>query len=153
VSGLTYNWTVPAGATINSGQGTNAINANWGTTAGNVSVTASNSCGISVARNLAVALASCMQGNQDDEGLTEAAIDGSDLWIYPNPNDGNFKIRSSKAGTFQLMSTTGQLVRVFQLNESNGYSFDVIGLSTGFYLLQGLSGSDYIQSKIIVSNQ
>jgi beta-glucanase (GH16 family) len=30
----TYAWTVPAGATIASGQGTNAINVNWGTSAG-----------------------------------------------------------------------------------------------------------------------
>ncbi|HMP90636.1 MAG TPA: hypothetical protein PJ991_10565 [Kiritimatiellia bacterium] len=40
VSGASsYNWTVPAGATIVSGQGTTSITVNWGTTSGNVSVT------------------------------------------------------------------------------------------------------------------
>lgn len=38
IPGATYNWTVPAGATITSGQGTNTINVNWGTTGGDVSV-------------------------------------------------------------------------------------------------------------------
>ena len=39
VSGATYNWTVPAGATITAGQGTNAVTVNWGTTGGDVAVT------------------------------------------------------------------------------------------------------------------
>ncbi|MEN2413137.1 family 16 glycosylhydrolase [Flavobacterium mesophilum] len=40
ISGASYNWTVPSGATIVSGQGTNAITVNWGTTGGDVSVAA-----------------------------------------------------------------------------------------------------------------
>lgn len=38
IPGATYNWTVPAGASITSGQGTNTITVNWGTTGGDVSV-------------------------------------------------------------------------------------------------------------------
>ncbi|MDO7874212.1 family 16 glycosylhydrolase [Hymenobacter sp. ASUV-10] len=38
VTGATYAWTVPNGATIASGQGTNAVQVNWGTTSGLVSV-------------------------------------------------------------------------------------------------------------------
>jgi gliding motility-associated-like protein len=47
-----YNWTVSGGGTIASGQGTNNISISWTTTGGpyTVSVTASNSCGASVAR-------------------------------------------------------------------------------------------------------
>ncbi|MFV5697720.1 hypothetical protein ACM55H_05065, partial [Flavobacterium sp. ZT3R17] len=45
VSGATnYIWTVPAGATVTSGQGTTSITVNFGTTSGNVSVTPSNVC-------------------------------------------------------------------------------------------------------------
>ena len=41
-----YTWTVPAGATITAGQGTNTITVDWGSSAGgNVCVTASNTCG------------------------------------------------------------------------------------------------------------
>ncbi|HXC05331.1 MAG TPA: gliding motility-associated C-terminal domain-containing protein, partial [Bacteroidia bacterium] len=44
-----YNWTVPAGAVINSGQGTTSINVTMGTTSGNVCLTATSSCGTSAA--------------------------------------------------------------------------------------------------------
>lgn len=37
-----YNWTVPAGATITSGQGTTTITVDWGTTSGNVTVAGVN---------------------------------------------------------------------------------------------------------------
>ncbi|MFN5459249.1 MAG: T9SS type A sorting domain-containing protein, partial [Bacteroidota bacterium] len=48
VSGVTsYNWTVPSGATIQSGQGTNSINVLFGVgfLPGNITVTPVNSCG------------------------------------------------------------------------------------------------------------
>jgi beta-glucanase (GH16 family) len=38
VAGATYAWTVPSGATIVSGQGTNTITVNWGSTGGTVAV-------------------------------------------------------------------------------------------------------------------
>jgi beta-glucanase (GH16 family) len=41
----TYTWSVPAGANITSGQGTNVIQVNWGNTGGDVSVVLSNACG------------------------------------------------------------------------------------------------------------
>ncbi len=40
-----YNWTVPVGTTIVSGQNTTTINIIYGTTSGNISVTPVNSCG------------------------------------------------------------------------------------------------------------
>ncbi|OXA90444.1 family 16 glycosylhydrolase [Flavobacterium hercynium] len=40
IAGANYNWTVPAGASITSGQGTNTITVNWGTTGGDVAVVA-----------------------------------------------------------------------------------------------------------------
>ena len=45
----TYTWTVPVGAVINSGQGTNTINATFGSTSGNITVTSGNACGTSAA--------------------------------------------------------------------------------------------------------
>lgn len=43
--GGTFNWTVPAGGTIVSGQGTNAIRVNWGDTEGEVIVDITGNCG------------------------------------------------------------------------------------------------------------
>jgi hypothetical protein len=48
-SGITYTWTVPSGASITSGQGTNSIVVSYSGSAvsGTIGVTASNSCGSS----------------------------------------------------------------------------------------------------------
>jgi hypothetical protein len=45
----TYTWSVPSGGTIDSGQGTTAIQVTFGANSGNVSVTAGNECGTSSA--------------------------------------------------------------------------------------------------------
>lgn len=44
---VTYNWTVPGGATIQSGQGTNTISVLWGATGGNICVTYNDTCTVS----------------------------------------------------------------------------------------------------------
>jgi hypothetical protein len=53
-----YNWTVPAGATITGGLGTNTIQVTYsgGFTGGQISVTASNACGTSPVRTRNVSL-------------------------------------------------------------------------------------------------
>ncbi len=56
VNGLTYVWSVPSGATIVSGQGSNSISVNFPSVnfTGTVSVKGSNNCGTGSARNLTV---------------------------------------------------------------------------------------------------
>lgn len=49
-----YTWTVPPGATINSGQGTTSISVTFGNTSGTISVTADNICGSSTPTNFSV---------------------------------------------------------------------------------------------------
>jgi hypothetical protein len=44
-AGIIFNWSVPAGATINFGQGTNSIEVTFGTNSGYIEVSPSNSCG------------------------------------------------------------------------------------------------------------
>lgn len=54
IPGETYTWTVPAGSTINSGQGTNSVNITFSTTSGTITVTPSNICGVGTAQTLAI---------------------------------------------------------------------------------------------------
>lgn len=54
--GSTYTWTVPAGATIVSGQGSNTITVDWGTTGGQISVVETIQCGDGPAITLDVVL-------------------------------------------------------------------------------------------------
>lgn len=54
IVGTNYNWSVPEGWTINSGQGSNMITVSVGNNSGDISVTPGNSCGDGLARTLAV---------------------------------------------------------------------------------------------------
>jgi hypothetical protein len=94
-------------------------------------------------------LATCI----DQQGDTPVEARMSELNVYPNPNDGSFIVRSAQVGTYRLLTSTGQVIYEIQLNESNNFSFEVFGLSTGFYFIQGISGSEYIQQKVVVTNR
>jgi hypothetical protein len=64
VSGAaSYTWTIPAGTTITSGQTTTSITVNWGTTSGNICVTATNGCGTSAASCKAITVFATPSGN------------------------------------------------------------------------------------------
>lgn len=52
----TYTWTVPAGWTITSGQGTNSITISTANNSGSISVTAGNFCGNSTASSLSIGI-------------------------------------------------------------------------------------------------
>jgi len=56
-SATNYNWTVPTGASLASGQGTTSVTVDFGTSGGNVSVRAENGCGNSAYTDLAVSVA------------------------------------------------------------------------------------------------
>jgi hypothetical protein len=93
VSGTTsstiYNWTVPLGATIASGQGTNSILITFGGANGDVSVDISNECEL-VAQVLSVTASSCtfFSGGSNDGFTTNVGciqnLDGGPAFI-PGP--------------------------------------------------------------------
>ncbi|MBZ4035596.1 T9SS sorting signal type C domain-containing protein [Flavobacterium sp. 17A] len=57
---LSYTWTVPTGWSITAGQGTNTVTVTTGTSGqnGNIGVTATNACGTTAVKNLAVTVVS-----------------------------------------------------------------------------------------------
>ena len=88
VAGATsYNWTVPPGATVASGQGTTNITVNFGATGGNVSVRAQNGCGNSAYNNLLVnvtLITNCGTVNDIDGNLYHSVVIGSQCWLVEN---------------------------------------------------------------------
>ncbi|ALI99172.1 hypothetical protein DC20_09520 [Rufibacter tibetensis] len=100
VEGLTYTWTVPSGWIIVSGQGTGTLTVNAGANLGQVTVTASNSCGRSASTTMEVtpttgapALTASIQG--------EVAVCG-------NTNELTYSISSTNAASsFQWEVPTG----------------------------------------------
>lgn len=119
-----YNWTVPSGATITAGQGTTGIIINMGTSSGNVSVTASNSCGISSARTLALTLGSNSTAptgasasvNPTCGGSTDLSVTGGSLgsgatWEWYSGSCGGTSVGSGTPLTVTPASTTTYYVR------------------------------------------
>jgi len=79
----TYQWDVPFGATVASGQNTNSVTVNFGTNAGNVKVRSGNACGYSNYRKKAVAI-TCRIMNE--------AIPADLLAVFPNPASDEVRI-------------------------------------------------------------
>jgi hypothetical protein len=151
VAGVTNTWTVPTGATITAGQNTTSMTCTWGTAAGSVTVRGVNACGQSATRSKALTLLTCIE--EQEEGAIGNEVRANEIAIYPNPNDGTFFIRSTEASELYLLNGMGQLIEVVRLNASNNFSFEVSGLSTGFYFLQGTTTEGYVNQKVIVTNR
>ncbi len=131
-SGATYTWTVPTNVVIASGQGTNAISANWPSTgqAGNVCVTIANGCNsIQVCKD--VKLRTSVANNPTSiKGFTSACrnevltysctrVSSADLYIWTPPVGATINGSSSSfttVDTFVVVtfgaSYTGDTLRV-----------------------------------------
>ncbi|WP_299249937.1 hypothetical protein, partial [uncultured Cytophaga sp.] len=105
-NGMSYVWTVPAGATIISGQNTNAIAVNFGTTSGNVSVTQTNPI-----EQTSTISSTVQVGNTNPIDMPSIGIAVS---AYPIPCNDFVSLSivgtSTLDGTFTLIDMTGNIV-------------------------------------------
>ena len=142
-SGASYNWTVPQGATITGGQGTNQVTVNFGAYPGNVTVTetSNGSCEAGPA-NLFVDVAIPF-------GIGELSNGIAGMNIYPNPTTSSFVIEpgSIQKLTLRAFDMSGKLVLTRIINDAT--SIDANGLSDGVYLIN-LTGDEYVANKLFV---
>ena len=135
VAGLTYTWTVPTGASIVSGQGTNSIVVNFGANAGTVSVKANNACGSSAVRSFTVAKVACRIS--EDGSLVEEA---PALEVFPNPGQGMYTVRIAGItgnAVAKVYSMTGQLVQQIAIAEgTQQIPLNLNDAAEGIYLLR-----------------
>ena len=75
----------------------------------------------------------------DRSRSTTTSIEGDDISIVPNPNDGSFRIISTdnKFKKIELMDVQGRLLRNFEMNMDTN-TISVEGLSTGLYYILSL---------------
>jgi len=102
-SGITFNWSVPTGATVTSGQGTNTIRVKFGTSSGNVSVFLSNSCGHTATSSLFVTVGGALAA----QSVQTIATAKDHLKIYPNPTTSiaTVEFNGKKGSKYQLVVT------------------------------------------------
>jgi beta-glucanase (GH16 family) len=70
VTGMSYNWTVPSGATIASGQGTSEIGVDWGMTSGDVTVDIGDGCSTATATKPVTVSANLWDNYNFESGYT-----------------------------------------------------------------------------------
>ncbi|WP_048922255.1 T9SS C-terminal target domain-containing protein [Rufibacter radiotolerans] len=132
VSGATgYTWTAPAGWTIVSGQGTEAILVKAGTAAGNLSVTATNGCGSSPAALLQVTPATTAPAAPAAiSGETIPCINGQQTYTASNPLPGYTYNWTVPTG-WSILSGQGTAIVVVKVGSNAGQVQVIAGNGCG----------------------
>lgn len=144
-----YQWIVPSGSIITSGQGTTSITVNFGTNPGSVGVNAYNDCGQAGRRAVHVAF-NCRIG--------EMSSRVSDLEVTPNPTATgmvNLKINSETNGIALIKMTdilgkTVLIKNIANVIGTNNHKLDLSKYSKGIYLLTVDIGSKKQTLKVVI---
>jgi len=115
----TYTWVVPAGWTINSGNGTTSITVTTGALGqgGNITVTAGNACATSTAQTLAVLVATALPNAGPDQYLCNLTTTAT---MAPSPAGGTW---SQVSGPVVAGLPSGTVGIVLTLPSANTYVF------------------------------
>ena len=152
VSGLTYNWSVTPGGVIASGQGSKTASVAWGTvvsTGQTLRVNATNGCGTSTNRTLAITILSCIR-----EDLNAYA---NYVNAFPNPANDNvnieFNSNDNSEYTVNLIDMSGRIVRSQSGVSTEGLNqlrFDVADLTSGIYMIILNNGSSQRTIRLMI---
>ena len=145
-------WTVPSGATILSGQGSNSITVSYPSTAvnGNVTVTAVNNCGNSLTRSASVKLPACpveppppFAGKQlfIEKGTGASSLSVN---VYPNPTTSAFNLKVLTADKepviVRILDMTGRFIRLVKIMPFQAVNIGA-DLKSGSYMIEVKQGS------------
>ena len=140
---VSYNWTVPSGATITAGAGTTSITLDIGTaTAGNISVTASGTCFTSAASTLALTFLPNVTPSVTISASPSGAIcKGSGVTFTASPVNGGtpayqWKLNGVNVGTDNSIYTVDTL--------ANGNAVQCIMTSNAACLIQPTDTSNTV---------
>jgi hypothetical protein len=147
-----YDWSVPPGATIVSGQGTTGITVDFlGASTGVVAVRAQNDCGISPARSLEVIVNPCRTSGT-------ASLDGRASFIaFPNPAHDQlqvvFQTEQQETYSLRMFDLTGREVMNRSRTSGAGMNreyLELAGFSKGIYILDLQIGDSREKTRIII---
>jgi hypothetical protein len=154
-----YLWSVPTGATIVSGQGSNSIQVNFGNFSGLISVKASNNCGEGLFQFLLVNITPCNKVPAIPDLILKKKQTGFTVKIFPNPSDGllNLDLQtdtnpSAENYTLSIYSPLNQLLysstitNVADLKQT----LDLRHFAKGMYFLQVKNSTQSYTAKILL---
>lgn len=148
-----YNWAVPTGAVITSGQGTASITVNWGVLAGSVSVNASNACGTSARKVLNVGIKpgiSIIAGDvSESHSITNIAR------VFPNPARANATIsvdaKQQSKSMIEVQDLNGKVLlrkEVFLSAGTNRIPLDISKYAAGMYFINMITPQQKLHLKL-----
>lgn len=152
VAGMTYQWDVPLGATLVSGQGTNSVVVNFPATnfTGDMVLFAENTCGISPVRTLAVkafpATPTSITGPStvcanNSYSYSISALFGATTYTWQAPS-GSTITANGTTSTSNLLTTSATAVTVNYGNTVGGQVLKVRGnnsCANGYYISKTLA--------------
>ena len=139
-----YTWSVPTGASIINGQGTNQITVNFGSSSGNISVTETDGANCKVGPVNFYVTVAIPTGFSD-------LLDNYNIVVFPNPTNGTLRIQGKNA--LNLISLTNYIGEIIFTKQVSGvsYDLDLSGLTEGVYFLQLTDENGSIITKKIIN--
>jgi hypothetical protein len=131
-----YQWTMPTGWTILSGQGTANVSILAGASNGTLRVAATNKCGSSASRSRAIAVIPCLVSMPDSEDpVSVKPGTGKLLNIFPNPASDKVIIIGEDIREVQLMDIRGSLISARRYQTEQKVELD-LNYPAGIYLIR-----------------
>ncbi|MBP7807828.1 MAG: T9SS type A sorting domain-containing protein [Bacteroidia bacterium] len=79
-------------------------------------------------------------------GVDEFRLYKSFIYVFPNPNNGEFEIKGIKEETIFVSNELGQLIATKELTHENNYSVKLNNLQSGIYFV----GNKFHRQKVVV---
>ncbi|MCU0417224.1 MAG: T9SS type A sorting domain-containing protein [Cytophagaceae bacterium] len=140
-TGMTYQWTVPPGATIISGQGTSSVTIDFGSTGGTVSVIETNPAGQTNVLNLPIGIATSIQLSQLANRVS----------VYPIPvvSQLTIELQWASSANLQVFTSTGESIDTFVWSDTTIPFTLVFPYASGVYLLRIDTPEGVVYKKIV----
>ena len=138
-------WTIPADATLLSGQGTTSISVSYPSTTinGLITVKSFSNCAISSTRSLAIKLSACAPLSPLTKGVSVSTSSEMKLSVYPNPTVNNFNLKVITADVdatmVRVLDVQGRLCKELKVAPFQTINFGA-ELKSGTYLIEVRQG-------------
>lgn len=85
-------------------------------------------------------------------GIEDLAQNENLLSVFPNPNNGDYTIRSNSAMNLTIIDQLGREMKTLSLEAANNFTTDISGMATGIYYLISREGQSSKHLKIVVTH-
>jgi Secretion system C-terminal sorting domain len=85
-------------------------------------------------------------------GINETLVGGSEITVFPNPNNGSFTLKIKEGMKLSLFNSIGQLVKIISEDESSNTEISVSNLDNGIYFVVGQKDSKTYKYMVVVIN-